>query len=64
MTLILVKPAGRRKLWRVENRTTAGRRLGYWRCDSEEIARELIRRVSAGKDPGWIAHDLRHSRGK
>ena len=61
MNLFLVKPKGRQRLWRVENRTRAGRVLGFWRCDSEEIARELIFRVGAGKAPGFIARDLRVS---
>lgn len=62
MTLFLVAPNGRKKLWRVENQTKAGRVLGFWRCDSEGIARELIYRVSAGKAPGFIARDLRQQK--
>lgn len=55
MMFVLVKPEGRRRLWRVKGPGV------YWTCDSEAIARELLRRLKAGKAPGWVAHDLRHS---
>ena len=60
MTFALVKPEGRRRLWRVEHRVRR-KMLGYWICDSEAIARELLKRVKKGPAPGWVAHDLRHS---
>lgn len=59
MTFTLVEPHGRRRLWRVEGHVGA-KLAGTWRCDSEEIARELLRRLSDGRAPGWVAHDLRH----
>ncbi len=52
----LMKPEGRRQLWRVKAPE------GYFTCHSEAIARELFRRLKAGKAPGWVAHDLRHPR--
>jgi hypothetical protein len=60
MTFFLIKPEGRRRLWRVEERIN-GKRHGAWVCDSEAIARELLRRLRNGKPPGWIARDLRLS---
>lgn len=52
----VVPPKGRRQLWRVETP------WGFYRCDGEDIARELARRLRKGQAPGWVAHDLRHGR--
>lgn len=57
----LVKPVGRRRLWRVEG-YVGDKLTGTWSCDSEEIARAVLRRLKAGDSPRWVAHDLRHSR--
>lgn len=57
-TYKLVKPRCRRKSWRVES-YFGGHYAGEWACDSEAIARELMKRLKAGKAPGWIAKDLR-----
>src|SRR3990167_1341200 len=52
---VLVKSPGQGRRWTVDGPE------GRWVCDSEEIAREVVRRLNAGKAPGWAAHDLRHS---
>lgn len=57
-TYKLVKPAGRRRSWRVEV-YLHGRYGGEWTCDSEAIARELLRRLKAGTAPGWLAREFR-----
>lgn len=49
----LLKPKGRRKKWRVDGPE------GYWTCDSEAIAREVLSRLRMGRSPGWAARDLR-----
>lgn len=61
-TFALQAPAGRRQLWRVQQ-LVDGREVGFYRCDGEDIARELLRRLQAGQAPGWVAHDLRHLKG-
>lgn len=58
----IVKPEGRRRLWKVEGYVN-GKLAGEWSCDSEEISREVLKRLKKGRTPGWVAHDLRHPRG-
>lgn len=53
MKVKLIPPVGRQRLWRV----VCG--PGYFRCDSEEIARLVASRLRRGKPPGWAARDVR-----
>lgn len=36
-----------------------GRWIGTYTCDSHEIAKLVLKRLRAGKDPGCAARDLR-----
>jgi hypothetical protein len=36
-----------------------GRWIGTYKCDSHDIARLVLKRLRAGKRPGWAAKHLR-----
>lgn len=58
----LLEPRGRRRKWRVEG-LEDGKVVGIWKCDSEEIAVEVLSRLMKGKAPGAVARDLRQASG-
>lgn len=55
----LEAPTRRRKKWRVVGYLDGRLSGDQWVCDSEWIAKEVLRRLRAGEKPGWVASYLR-----
>lgn len=62
-TFAIVAPVGHQKKWHVRG-YVSNRWVETWACDSEAIAKLVMKRLRKGQSPGWAGRDVRLGRTK